>query len=104
MTNFHLTEHAIVVSRLFGEKKESLRSVLRSQSLRLCGLEDASVVHRRGIESERFAVDLPFVELNLRVASTSGDIKDERMCLTKDDLNELMRQLQEVRELMTNIK
>lgn len=102
-TDSCLTEHAIVVSRLFADKKDSLRSVLRAQSLRLSELEEVTVVHRRGLSSGEFSVDMPFLELSLHV-KRDGSSGEEKMCLTRDGLDDLLSQLQEVRELMTSIK
>ena len=97
------TEHALVLSKLYTDKRDSIRSVLRSESLRLSKLEHVTAELQHGISGDKYSIDMPFAEVSLQI-SRDGTRNDQTICMTRDKLNDLISQLQEVRELMTVIR
>lgn len=97
------TEHAVVLSKLYVEKKEAIRTVLKSDSLRLTKLEEVTGEVKQGIAGDKYSIDMPYAEVNLRIRK-EGEVEDQKICMTKDKLNDLICQLHEVRELMTTLR
>ena len=82
---------------MFTDRKDALRDVLKSSSLRLPHLMHASSEVRRDT-----AIGLPLVDVTLRVRA-DGDVSDKVISLAADTLDRLISQLQEVKELMKEI-